>query len=90
MTYEEYFREARESLLFYQLTEKYVKRILEGEYIRASYIQEVKVTEILGENQLSPSGFGFGCHMMYPDDPYTDEQLRRILNEDDSAFLTFE
>ncbi len=86
MNFEEYRKGAIESLRSYNLPKDYVDEVINGDYIRASYLEDVRSAELLGYDDVSPSDFGFGCHMMWPDPPYTDEQLDKILNDKDNPF----
>ena len=83
MTYEEYRKGAIESLRSYNLPKDYVDEVINGDYIRASYLEDVRSAELLGYDDVSPSDFGFGCHMMWPDLPFTEEEMKRIFDEGD-------
>lgn len=79
MTYKEYEDKAIESLKSCHLPQEYIDEVIKRDCIRASYEEECSVTEFLGSNQLSPSGFGYGCHMLYPDypDSYEDYKAKK-------------
>ncbi|HBL40432.1 MAG TPA: hypothetical protein DDY98_02230 [Ruminococcaceae bacterium] len=74
MTYAEYEKAVLEDFKTMKgFPEEYIKDVQARGCIRRSYDESVRVSDLLGSNQLSPSGFVYGCHMLYPDFPDGDE-----------------
>lgn len=76
ISYKEYKQEVIASMHRLLLPEDYIEEIVEGGHLYADYLRDVWATEFLCTNQLSTDAYGY--HMLYPDLPYTDEQLRKI------------
>ena len=75
MTYGEYEKQALESLESHSdFSKEYIDEIIKRECIRVSYEKACAATKFLGSDQLSPSGFAYGCSMLYPDFPDSYEE----------------
>ena len=74
MTYEEYEKAVLEDFKTMKgFPKEYIKEVQARGCIRRDYEESVRVSDYLGSDQLSPSGFVYGCHMLYPDFPDGDE-----------------
>ena len=77
MTYNDYEKRALDSFKSYKgIPQEYINEIVKRGCIRASYEEECAVTELLGTDQLEPSGFAYECHMLYPDYPDSYEEYK--------------
>lgn len=79
ISYKEYEQEVIASMRRFHLPEDYIKKVVEGGHLYADYLDGTSADKFLGTDQLSTDAYGY--HMLYPDLPYTDEQLRRIFTE---------
>ena len=75
MQYDEYEKKAIESIQAFHLPDDYIDRMVRRGEILAHYIQGILGLETLGEDQVSPSGIGYGCHMMWPEFLFTEDEI---------------
>jgi len=68
MSLEEYVKKAYEEIRYYIKDEEYISKL--DKYIKDTYEEGIIVSQILGTNQVGPSGIGYGISMLYPDLPY--------------------
>ena len=68
MTFDEYKNQIIKSLKDdYNIEDSYINKL--DEDIKKSYDDGIVASELLGSNQISPSGYCYGISMMYPDLP---------------------
>ncbi len=81
MQYDEYEKKAIESIRAFHLPAEYIDQVISRGEILAHYIEAILATEILGTDQVSPSGIGYGCYMMWPEFLFTEKEIADLIME---------
>ena len=69
MPYEDFRREVLEGLRRHPLPQAYADELNRRGCLERAYRDDLSASAILGTDQITPSGFIYACHMLYPDYP---------------------